>query len=323
MQESILKNYEFLKVNYKLSVLANGEYNYDFRNLLVVNNVFKKYFGVLHLIFVLVSYGCGLYGRLIYFYKHMTATLLVFDFLSLLMLTVLNLIIIITSGWITVKKIDYIIKTTASFDDCFQFNQNQNQGQKYFHNIFLILVLVLLPIYDCYVWIVIFKQIYFYYYFWCNIQYWMVFVKLFLLVNIGSLIQDRIYFLKENLISLVAKCTLLPVQNIQARKDGIYSIIGLTKSTLRVTTNKDYLQLKTITKHLEQLCESWQLFKYIYSLSALGLVFLYAIEFLQMSNFLIAFYTGNLKNKITHDLRFVILRILSMLILKVLLISIL
>lgn len=316
MYENSLRSYTFLKINYKLSVLVNGDYNYNFKNLAIVKNGFQKYFGVLHLIFVIVSCGCELYGRLVYFYKYMSATLLLFDFISLLMLTVLNLIIIVTSGWINVKKIDYIIKTSFSFDDCFQFEEKKDGKRKYINNMFLILAIILLPAYDCYVWIVIFGNMYFYY-IWRNIQFLMVFVKLFLLVNVGSIIEERISFLEVNLKSLVTKCISLPVQNIQTTKDGTYSLIGWTKSALRVTTNKDYLQLDTIIKHLEQLCQSWKCFKFIYSLSTLGCFFLYIMEFLQMNNFIIAFYAGNLNNSMMHDLRFVLVRIFWMLIIKV------
>lgn len=298
-----------VKILHQLSILFNGDHYFNFNNGKTSTNPLNNHCGLVHVALVVGAFSYALYGRVKFTYHFMTVPLLTFDFVTLCLLTILNLAIIATSRGIATNNLREVIKSFECTERNLKDQRDNNTGKASISVFFVMVLCIFLLVYDCFVWSYVLSLKFSHYHLFRDVQYFMVFVKLFFIEQLLGEISCKITELKEYLVVIMDDYRTEPEENKKENDNGEFTITGWTKSALEKAYKEEHSKLKAITKNLNDVVSAWKCFVGINSATFAMFHVLFVMEFLQMTCFIIAYYFSNLSGSLMENFLFVILRV--------------
>lgn len=299
-----------LKTFHQLSVIFNGDLYYDFANVQISNHVLNKHCGLLHILLIIFLFSYASYGKIVYTYKFMTPPLLTFDFVTMCLLTLLNLTIIFSSRGFFAKKMQTIMKSLENIDKNLKdFNDNTCKTTTTYIIFFVVILCLVTLIYDCAVWIVVLKDD-FHYHLFRNLQYFLVFIKLLFLHQFMEEVSRKVRHVKEYIIHVIDDYALEPIENKKEDDNGEYTITGWTKSVLEKAFKEENSKIKSVTRNFNEGLAAWK--KTLGAVTFVMIFFhvLFVMEFLQMTCYILAYFFGNISGTVMGNSLFIAVRVL-------------
>lgn len=296
-----------LKIFHQFSVIVNGDCLYDFSNAKINNSILNKHYGLLHVILILSGFSYSLYGKCTYVYSFMTVPLLVFDFITTCLICILNLVIIYSSQIRATRKLHGILKIFMSIERNFKHFTAPYKNPRVFSMMFMILICCGVLIYDVIVWLEALTINFSQYHLFQDVQYFVIFVKLFYVRQLLNEVLYQIVYVK-NLFWLVMNDYLAPIEEPEEGNEE-YTITGWTKSELEKSVKEERSKLKLVTKTFNEIFSAWHSSIAITSDVVTIFHIIFVVEFLQMTSYIIGYYFGNLSNSAMESVHFIILRV--------------